>query len=221
MHFKVVGSAPNRKLVIEWQNMQITRGAGCAGVGTGTFQVWLFEPSHSTSPGVIEFVYGALPAAASVDAGYSVGLQSGAATNFASVTTSVPSVSYTTANNAQLDAISAGTAYLFTPNVPGAPTDLTFTNVTAISMTLNWIDNATNEVGYAIYQSTDDDAFVRHPTRCRCNFAGDQRPDSEHHAYHFRVFAVTEGALSSALSGSQATNPTGAISCTGAGGNWS
>ena len=29
-HYKIVGSAPNRKLVVEWQNMQITRGAGCS-----------------------------------------------------------------------------------------------------------------------------------------------------------------------------------------------
>ena len=31
VHFKTIGSAPNRKLIVEWQNMQITRGAGCAG----------------------------------------------------------------------------------------------------------------------------------------------------------------------------------------------
>ena len=113
VHYKVVGTAPNRKLVVEWLNMKITRNLSCvAPVGNGTFQAWLFEPSHATSPGVIEFVYGALPAAAAADDGYSVGLQSGAATNFASVTTAGPTVSYTTANNAQLDAISAGTAYL-------------------------------------------------------------------------------------------------------------
>ena len=88
VHFKVVGTAPNRKLVIEWQNMQITRGAGCAGVGGGTFQMWLFESAAATTPGVIEFVYGpGMVATAAADGGYSVGLQSGAATNFASVTT--------------------------------------------------------------------------------------------------------------------------------------
>jgi hypothetical protein len=42
VHYKVIGSAPNRKLVVEWQNMQVTRGAGCAGAGAGTFQMWLF-----------------------------------------------------------------------------------------------------------------------------------------------------------------------------------
>ena len=156
VHYKVVGTAPNRKLVIEWQNMKVTRNTSCVGaVGNGTFQAWLHEPSHSTSPGVIEFVYGALPAAAAADAGYSVGLQSGAATNLASVTTAGPSVSYTTANNAQMDAIAAGTAYLLHAERPGRSDESDVHDVTAISMTLNWNDNASNEVGYAIYQSTD------------------------------------------------------------------
>ncbi|HZM87215.1 MAG TPA: C25 family cysteine peptidase, partial [Blastocatellia bacterium] len=39
--------------------------------------------------------------------------------------------------------------------------------------------------------------------------------------YFWRVFAVSEGALSTALSGSQATSPAGNIISTGAGGNWS
>ena len=38
---------------------------GCvAPVGTGTFQAWLHESADSTSPGRIEFVYGAFPAPA-------------------------------------------------------------------------------------------------------------------------------------------------------------
>ena len=108
VHYKLVGTAPNRKLVVEWLNMKITRNGTCTGaVGNGTFQAWLHEPSHSTSPGAIQFVYG----------GFRPRLRRRRlfgrppvwrATNFASVTTSVPSVSYTVANNTQLDAIAAG-----------------------------------------------------------------------------------------------------------------
>ena len=127
VHFKVIGSAPNRKLVVEWQNMQITRGAGCGGVGNGTFQLWLFETS-----GLVEFVYGALQVPAVADGGFSTGMQSGAATNFASITSTGPTVSYVAANNAQSNAIAANTAYLFTPNVPAAPTGLNFTAVGAM-----------------------------------------------------------------------------------------
>ena len=50
VHYKTGGTAPNRKLVVEWSNMQIPRVA-TATAGAGTFQVWLYE-----STGVIEFV---------------------------------------------------------------------------------------------------------------------------------------------------------------------
>ncbi len=214
-HFKVIGSAPNRKLVVEWQNMQITRNLGCAGVGTGTFQVWLFETS-----GVIQFVYGS-GLTTSNDGGYSIGLQSGAATNFASVTTAGPTVSYAAANDTQTTAITSGTAYIFTPNVPAAPTGFSATSVTATSMTLNWTDNATNEVGYAIYQSTDgiNYSFVTQTAANATSQALSSLTPST--TYFFRIFAVTEGALSTALSGSQATSAPGVVTSTVVGGPWS
>lgn len=116
VHFKTIGMAPNRKLIIEWQNMQITKDAGCAGVGGGTFQLWLFESVHVTMPGAIQFVYGSgMVATQPADGGYSVGLQSGAATNFASVTTATDTVSYAAANNTQTTAVPAVKTFLFTP----------------------------------------------------------------------------------------------------------
>jgi hypothetical protein len=142
VHAKTTGSAPARKLVVEFQNMQITRGGGCAGAGNGTFQLWLFETT-----GVIQFVYGALPAAAA-DGGYSIGLQSGAAANFASVTTLTNSVSYLAANNSQTHAIAAGTSYTFTPTVPAAPTSAGANSITAAGLNLTWTDNAPDEIGY-------------------------------------------------------------------------
>jgi hypothetical protein len=87
-------------------------------------------------------------------AGYSVGLGS-SATAFASVTASGPSVAYGTANNSNTVAIASGSRYAFTPLTPAAATNLAFTAVTAVSMTLNWTDNATNEIGYVVYRSTD------------------------------------------------------------------
>jgi hypothetical protein len=215
VHYKVTGSAPNRKLVVEWKNMQITRNAGCGGVGTGTFQVWLSETT-----GLIEFVYGS-GLTTSNDGGYSVGLQSGAATNFASVTTSGPTVSYAVANDTQTTAITSGTAYLFTPNVPNAPTGFSATSVTATSMTINWTDNATNEVGYAIYQSNDgvNYSFVTQAAANAVSQAINGLNPST--TYFFNIYAVTEGALSSALNGSQMTSAPGVVMSTAAGGNWS
>ena len=217
VHFKVTGSAPNRKLIVEWQNMQITRGAGCAGAGNGTFQVWLFETT-----GIIEFVYGSIQAANAVDGGYSVGLQSGVATNFASVTTTSNTVSYAAANNAQTNAITSGTAYTFTPPVPSAPTALNFTGTAAVTTTLNWTDNSSNEVGFAIYRSDDGGTNYNFMTQTAANatsFTDNTVVPSTN--YFYRVYAVTEGALGGPAQNSVTTNAAGNISSTAAGGNWS
>lgn len=153
VHAKTVGSAPGRKLIVEFRDMQVTRGGGCMGPGNGTFQLWLFETS-----GMIQFVYGTLPAA-TANGGYSIGLQSGAAFNLASVTTSGGTVSYGASNNTQTNAIAAGTSYIFTPSVPAAPTGTGVTAITATSMVPTWIDNASNEIGYQILRSTDNVNF--------------------------------------------------------------
>ena len=199
VHYKTVGTAPNRKLVVEWFNMQIPRVA-TATAGAGTFQVWLWE-----STGVIEFVYGTGMAANATNSGYSVGIQAGAATNFASVTTSSNTVSYVTANDNNTGAIAAGTKYTFTPNIPAAPTGLNFTAVGLNTMTLNWTDNATNEFGYAIYRSLDGVTyeFVTQ-TAANATFSV-QAALASNTTYFWRVIAVSEGGQSSALSGSQAT----------------
>ena len=223
VHQKVVGTAPNRKLVVEWQNMKIPREGTCtAATGVGVFQMWLFESAGSTSPGRIQFVYGGgIGPSDDTDLGASIGLQSGVATNFASVTVSDDSVSYTTANNTNLPGIASGKSYVFTPNVPTAPTGLSFSAVTALSQQLNWSDNASNEVGYAIYRSTDGTnfTFVAQTAADAVSYNDTGLLPSTNYSY--RVYAVTEGALSGALSGSQATAAPGNVACNGSGGNWS
>ena len=217
VHFKTIGSPGSRKLIVEWQNMKITRNGTCtAAVGNGTFQLWLFEGT-----GVVQFVYGAGTPATTADGGYSVGLQAAGITNFASVTTNGGTVSYAAANNAQMDAISAGTSYAFTPNVPLAATGINFTSVTQTSMSVNWTDNATNETGYVVSRSTDGTNYtvIGTPAANANTF-----PDTglvPGTTYFYRINAVTEGASSANLDGSQATNPAGNISSTGSGGLWS
>ncbi len=200
IHFKTIGAAPNRKLVLEYQNMQITRGSGCAGDGGGTFQMWLTETT-----GVVEFVYGA-GMTGSQDGGYTIGMQSGSATNYISVTTAVPTSSGPPAENSQSGAIAGGTKYIFTPNAPtAAPSNLTFTAITGGGMTLNWADNSSNELGFAIYRSTDGVNYSYISQAAAGATSSAQSGLGAGTTYFWRVFAVTEGALSSALSGSQAT----------------
>lgn len=214
---KTIGSAPNRKLIVEFQNMQITRGAGCAGTGGGTFQMWLFETT-----GVVEFVYGSgMVATQAIDGGYSIGLQSGAATNFASVTSVTNSVSYAVTNNTQLNAITAGTAYLFTPQTANAPTAVNFAGTSALGTTVNWTDNSSNEAGFVVYRSTDGVNFsvITQTAADATSFADTNLSPSTQ--YFYEVRAVTEGALSAAAAGNVTTLAPGNISSTAAGGNWS
>jgi hypothetical protein len=88
-------------------------------------------------------------------------------------------------------------------------------------MTLNWTDNATNEFGYVIYQSTDGINYsfaVQTAANATSQGVSGLNPST---TYFFKVFAVTEGALSSSLDGSQATTPAGVVTSTVVGGPWS
>jgi hypothetical protein len=86
-------------------------------------------------------------------------------------------------------------------------------------MKLNWTDNATNEIGYAVYRSTDglNYTFV---TQLPPNTASlTQSGLIPAATYYWTVQPVSEGALGTALSGSQATSTSGAIVAAG-NGNW-
>src|SRR6185436_2703363 len=184
-------------------NMKFTRGASCTGaVGNGTVQLWLFETT-----GVIESVYTALPA--SVDGGYSVGLQSGAATNFAAVTTAGGgSVSYVAGNDTQTTATTAGNAEIFTPQVATAPSGLNFTGTTGATTTLNWADNSGNEVGFAVYRSDDGGTTYSFITQTAAN------------ATSFGASSVATAAISGPTSSHAATTASSATTPQGAGGLW-
>lgn len=204
VHYKVIGAAPNRILVIEWSNVQVPYVG--SGTGAATFQLKLNE-----STGVINFVYGPGVGVNTDNGGYSVGLQSGAETNLASITTQFGTTSYTTANSTQVNGINSGTSYNWTPPTPNPPTSLTFTNVTSNAIRLNWTDNASNEVGYVIYRSTDGTnyTFLAQTAADTNNFtASNLTPNT---TYFWRVYAVTSGRLSTVLAGSRATNPIGNI----------
>ncbi|MEP6851014.1 MAG: G8 domain-containing protein [Acidobacteriota bacterium] len=238
VHFKVIGTAPNRVLVIEWLNMQSNFNS--AGTLDLTYQARLFETT-----GAIEFVYGTMNmsvagAADSNSRDPNIGFSSGAtAGTVGSVTapqsgTPAPTYSgasavpvanlYTAGNIAVLSSAADGTRRTFdfvSPAPSGDPSGINFSGVTATGMTVNWTDTSSNEAGFAVYRSTDGINFT---------FAGQAAenatsfPDSgllPSINYTYKVFAVTEGALSAALVGSQATAPPGNISANAAGGVWS
>lgn len=219
VHYKTVGAPGSRKMIVEWLNMKIARGAqACNGTGgVGTFQLWIFENS-----GVVQFVYGNGMTQIETSGGYTVGIHSGANTNFAAVTTSSATVSYSAANDIQIAPITAGTSYIFTPPVPAAPTGGNVTNLTQTTLRLNWTDNAANETGYLVRRS--DDGGINYSIRgiypANTTSADDAglTPSTQ---YFYLVNAMTDGAFSTGLALSATTNPPRNINSTTTGGLWS
>ncbi|CAM2858825.1 T9SS sorting signal type C domain-containing protein [Flavobacterium frigoris] len=191
------GTAPNRTLVVEWKT-NLYNGGGTSSSAGMTFQAILSETT-----GKIQYIYGSGMLTLT---GYSVGF-SAAGINTVSMATATNVASYgSDPNNSQTTAIASGKSYVFIPLVPIAPTGLTFTNVTANSIDLNWTDNASNEVGYVIYSSTDNINFTFNQQVTANSTTANVIGLSSGILYYFRVYAVTEGCLSSpVLTGSQTT----------------
>lgn len=218
VHYKTIGIFGSRRLIVEWKNMELNRtNGGCTGTGSSTFQMWFNEQD-----GVVQFVYGGNMVAATLNGGYSVGIQSGAASNYASISTATNTVDYAIANNTQTGAITQGTSYLLSPNLPATPSGANVTNIRQTSLTLNWVDNANNEGGYYLWRTTDTVNYTlvaQLPPNSTSFTATGLTPATQ---YRHLVKAVgAEGGFSGTLFMDAATNPTGNVSSTAAGGLWS
>jgi uncharacterized repeat protein (TIGR01451 family) len=223
VHFKVLGSAPNRELSIEWLNMQADFNAG--GTADLTYQVHLFETT-----GAIEFVYGSMSMSAngapdansqSPQFGFSSNNLGGTVGSITAAQSGTPAptfngVASAPANNLYAAGIipvltsaadGSRRSFTFTPpsvNPPGAP--LTFTAVSAASVTLNWTDSS-NEVGYGIYVSTDGGStytFIGAAAQDATSFTANGLSGGVN--YMWLVAASSEGAVAS-IGGTQGTPP--------------
>ena len=196
----VSGVAPNRVLTVEWINMAVYLNT----TPSLNFQAKLYE-----STGIIEFVYGTMTQGTHVFS-YTSGLNSQTASNTIAnlkVLQVANSTNFTNTPQNNLSTLPANNSkYIFTPPVPTvASGSLSFTGVTQTGMTINWPNWATNEVGYVLYNSTDNINFnfVAQTAANALNYAAVGLLPST--TYYWKVYAVTEGCLSSALSGNQAT----------------
>ncbi|MBV8520399.1 MAG: DUF11 domain-containing protein [Acidobacteria bacterium] len=230
VHYKVTGAAPNRVLTVEWLNETIIYD----GVGTstdGTYQVRLHETT-----GQIEAVYGAMnrntgtgfsnamnaqyvgfsttaTAFATVDFGTNSENTSGTAFgNQATLGAPIPNLNTPTDGSRRV--------YSFTPPIPNPPTGLSFTGVTPIAMTLNWTDSS-NELSYLVYRSTDGVNYTFDGTAALNATSYNATGLLPNTTYFWQVYAISEGGMSSPLSGSQLTPAGGNVSSTAAGGLWS
>jgi hypothetical protein len=210
------GTAPNRVFTVEWNDMAVYLNTS----PSLTYQVKLYETT-----GVIEFLYSTM-SAGTANFSYTCGINGPVMSNPPTAiqlktqqTANTATFSNTPVNNlTQMPA--ANSRIRFTPPTPANPgSTLTFTNVHSSQMQLNWTNWATNEVGYVVYSSTDGINW-EFETQTAANatnavitglFSGT--------TYQWRVFAVTEGALSTEVTGTQATLP-GTTFISVQSGNW-
>jgi hypothetical protein len=216
--YLVTGSAPNRVLTIEWINMAVYLNT----TPSLNFQVKLYETT-----GVIEFVYGTMTQG-TANFTYTCGINAATLANTptAAQLKCQQTANSNTFNNTEQNALTAMPAnnskITFTPpaTTPASPSGtLTFTGVSQTGMTVNWTNWCTNELGYVLYNSTDNvnfDFVTQTAVNATSYVATGLLPGT---TYYWRMYAVTEGYLSAAVSGNQATNAAGnVISITT--GNW-
>ncbi|MBL7883161.1 MAG: hypothetical protein JNL69_03780, partial [Bacteroidia bacterium] len=216
--YLVTGTAPARVLTIEWINMAVYLNT----TPSLNFQVKLYETT-----GVIEFVYGTMTQG-TANFTYTCGINAATLANTptAAQLKCQQTANSNTFNNTEQNALTAmptnNSKITFTPTVtaPASPSGtLTFAGVSQTGMTLSWTNWCTNEVGYVIYNSTDNVnfSFVTQTAANATNSAiSGLMPGT---TYYWRLYAVTDGFLSASINGTQATNAAGNKFSTGTG-NW-
>ena len=128
--------------------------------------------------------------------------------------------------SAAIDEISLTSRAPIAPDA--APINFTPTAVTQTGMTVNWLDNSTNETSFRVYRSTDNVTFSQVGTDIVSTSSGTTGTAYNLPVasglipgvtYYYRIVAFAD-LETSYLTGSQATNPPGTITSI-ASGNWS
>lgn len=205
--YETIGTAPNRVFIVEYIDMDdwITPS-----ISSYNFQIKLYETT-----GVIEYVYGSMVAGPGAPTPYSCGING-------VIQTTPPAPSELLTQQGDNSSVFSNTVPVlhtavpesnsmlsFTPPPPANSLgSLTFSSIGNINMTLNWTDWATNELGYVIYMSTDGVNYSFY-TQLPANSTSYAANNLYGTTYWWKVYAVTEGCLSSPISGSQATLPGG------------
>jgi hypothetical protein len=197
--YRTTGTAGSRIFSIQYLNVKWdyrATGAVCS------FRVNFYEGN-----GKIEYVYRSDAAAAnSASASIGITATTTGSGNYLSVNNASGGSSVSSTTEASITTKRpTGRTYTFTAPTPVAPSALTFSAVGNSAMTLNWTDLSSNERGFVIYRSTDGSnyTFVNQTAANATNSV--QTGLNTGTTYYWRVYAVSEGSLSAALSGSQAT----------------
>jgi hypothetical protein len=198
--YQTSGTAPNRVFTAEWSNVEWNWNTNTAVI---SFQVKLSETT-----GQIQLEYKQEIGTVS-GASASIGIRGTNGTNFVyqslAGTGTTPSISTSLSTNNLNTKPATNQTYRFINNTINAPIFLGINLITINSMRLNWNDIALIETGYVIFKSTDNINF---------SFVDLIAPNSTNYnvtnlvsgtTYYYRVFALNEGRLSTALTGSAST----------------
>ncbi|MCL9770703.1 T9SS type A sorting domain-containing protein [Flavobacterium sp. HXWNR69] len=218
--YLVTGTAPNRKLIIEWNNfyanwtdpqtsgnMQLVLNEG-----TGVFEFLYGGIKNSSTASVTKSIFHSSSNTANASAYITVGATPTQNTTATSPTTNSFAASVLIANL-------ANTFYKFTPaSTVEAPTALTFSGVTSAGTTINWVDNSTTEYGFLVTRATDAGftsgvvtSTVASTTAATTGqaYASVQTGLLPSTTYYYKVQALSEAVISADISGSQITNAPG------------
>lgn len=216
VHYLLTGTAPNRQFAVEWLDLRIPYAASPA-TGTGSqIQIVLNESNSS-----IEYRYGAVfNNGTSISRTIFMSNGSGSTTNSKYINLTGPAesntgseVSNSLANNAAVAGLNSSadgsrTVFTFTPPTanPAAPTGISFSGIGASGMTVNWADNSTGEYGFLVQRSTDGTNFTTVGTAAANATSLAITGLAPGISYTIRVRALSEGGLSSFVTGTQSTN---------------
>jgi len=229
--YKVIGSAPNRILVVEWNQFYVYYTNM---TGAGNMQALLYEQS-----GKIDFIYGEIYNSSTSSVTRSTFISaSNIANKSASVTiAAVPTYEYVATTPvvntiaasvlvANLGSTSQGNrvVYTFTPPVASIAPSWAVTPFTAITIsttTLNWNDLSSDEIGFAIFRSTDGINYTYITTTAANATTYAATGLTSGTTYYWQVAAVNEGLASYSIANSQATTAAATYYWVGAtGGLW-
>jgi hypothetical protein len=211
MSYLLSGSAPNRKLIIEWNNFY----ANWTDPQTsGNMQLVLNEGT-----GVIDFLYGSILNSSTSSVSKSIfHSSSNTANSSAFITVGVTPTQNTSATSPTTNSFAASvqianlanTFYTFTPPAPASgPTGLTFSATTASTTTLDWTAASvtTGIARYVVFNSTNGGVtynFVANVALGTNTYnATGLTPGT---TYDWKVVAVSEGVESAATTGMQTTS---------------
>lgn len=204
--YDLSGVEPNRVLTVEWQNMAVYGNT----TPSLNFQVKLYE-----STGIIDINYSTMTQGTH-GFSYTVGIngptQSGTAT--ASEVSIQQNTTTFAFGNGEINNLTtmpvSGSRITFTPLTMNAQYNFSITGITQSAMTLNWTDTLWNEVGFAVYRSDDGGATYNFITQTAANATSANMTGLlAGTTYYYKVYAVNEGRLSTALTGNATTSAAG------------